>query len=372
MKLNKLYAAIDLHSATSVIGWMSVKGEMLANDQRFVTSEENLQKWVRQIPAREVCLTIEAGPLTRWAAGILRPMVSKFIICEPRYNKLVSKSPKKCDKVDVSALCELNRLDALHEVWMGQDEDRAVFRNAVYELIKFRDQHRELKAHIKTRYREVGILKLNGKELFHPEKRSGWIEQMPVPRRHPLLLLYDLFDTAYGGWVEQLRHVKYLGLKYPEIERFMEVPGIGEIGAHVYSAMVEDPNRFNTAKELYRFCALGITSRSSDGKQLGYERIDRTGRRELKTVSYHAWRTGIRAGQQCDVIRRFYLESKQRTGTARHGRLNTQRKILKTLWVMWKHETHFDPKLFLQTPKPVSTGRRPTRRRSRRTRSRKG
>ena len=81
----------------------------------------------------------------------------------------------------------------------------------------------------------------------------------------------------------------------------------------------------------------------------------RSGRRELKTVAYHAWRTGIRAGKQSDVIRRFYFESKKRTGTARHGRLNTERKILKTLWSMWKNETHFDPQLFLQTPMPTTT-----------------
>ena len=50
----KLHAAIDLHGATSVIGWMTTKGEMLVTDQRFVTNQENLQGWVRQIPAREV------------------------------------------------------------------------------------------------------------------------------------------------------------------------------------------------------------------------------------------------------------------------------------------------------------------------------
>jgi hypothetical protein len=41
------------------------------------------------------------------------------------------------------------------------------------------------------------------------------------------------------------------------------------------------------------------------------------------------------------------MASKERTGTARHGRLNTQRKILKTLWTMWKNLSHFDPDLFL-------------------------
>lgn len=338
----KTYAAIDLHSRHSVIGWMSSRGEMLG-EQRFTTSEENLVRWTRSIPAREVTLTIEAGPLTRWAADILRPHLARLVVCDPRYNHLVSHSPKKCDEVDVVALCELLRLDALREVWTGRDEDRLAFRCAVYELIKFRDEQRQLKSHIKTRYRGAGILRLDGRELFHPAKRERWIELMPPARRHGLLLLYDLFDTAYGAWCEQLAEVTRLGRCFPEIARFMTVPGIGEVGAHLFSAFVEDPHRFPTASKLYRYCALGITSRTSDGKPLGYERIDRTGRRELKTVSYHAWRTGIRAGQQCDAVRRFYLESKARTGTARHARLNTQRKIIRTLWTMWRDGTCFDP-----------------------------
>ena len=54
MKLNKLYAAIDLHSATSVIGWMSVKGKMLANDQQKQKGQRHhtilrglAYKWIR-------------------------------------------------------------------------------------------------------------------------------------------------------------------------------------------------------------------------------------------------------------------------------------------------------------------------------------
>lgn len=361
-----VYAAIDLHLATSVLGVMNSRGEMLSIN-RFATSEENLRHHVAAIEARDVSLTIEASGLSRWAAGVLRPLVKELIVCDPRYNRLVSQSPQKRDEFDVEALCELERLGSLHEVWMGQDEDRAVFRSAVYELLKFRDEQRELKTHIKTRYRSSGILKLDGRALFHHEKRNDWISQMPPPRRAGLLLLYELFDASLSSWKRQLAEVVRLGRAYPEIDRFMEVPGIAEIGAHVFSAMVENPHRFRTSQQLYRFCALAITSRSSDGKPLGYERLDRSGRRELKTISYHAWRTGIRLGQQSDVIRRFYEASWERTGTARHARLNTQRKILRTLWVMWKNDTHFDPELFLQTPQPAPARKR--RRRPRRTRS---
>jgi hypothetical protein len=38
---------------------------------------------------RRIHLTLEAGPLSRWAAGLLRPLVERLVICEPRHNRLI-------------------------------------------------------------------------------------------------------------------------------------------------------------------------------------------------------------------------------------------------------------------------------------------
>lgn len=350
---------------------MSQNGKLLGLE-RFETSEHNLREHVGNLEAKEVQLTIESAPLARWAAGVLRPLVTRLVICDPRRNRLISCNPDKDDEIDAEDLCRLLRLGELKEVWISDDEGRQVLREAVYDLLKMRNQQRELKTLIKNRYRGFGILKLGGKELFHPEKRQRWIEKIPKSRLHGLLATYELFDTSLGLWTEQLAEVNRLGRAFPEIERFQEVPGVGEIGSAVFAAFIEDPHRFQRASQIYRYSRLSITNRRSDGKPLGYERLDRRGHGELKNMSYHAWRTGIRAGKQSDVIRRFYLASKERAGTARHGRLNTQRKILKTLWLMWKNGTHFDPDYFLQNPTPEPEKRPRRRRRSRRTRSGKG
>lgn len=365
----RLYAAIDLHSRTSVLGSMCERGKML-DISRFATTEDNLRNHVEALPAREVLLTIEASPLARWAAGILRPIVARLIVCDPRRNRLISAAPNKDDEVDTESLCRLARLDELHEVWMSDNQERQVFREAVFDLLKLRDRQRELKSLIKDRFRSRGILDLGGTAPFHPVKRQRWLDQLPTGHRHGIELLYDLFDTAMAAWRKQLREVRRLGAAFPEIQLFQEVPGVGEVGSAVFSAIIEDPYRFQTDSQLHRYCALAITSRSSDGKPLGYERLERRGQRELKNLSYHAWRTGVRAGSQCDVVRSFYLASKLRTGTARHGRLNTQRKILTTLWLMWKNRSHFQPERFLHNPSQDPPRKPRRRRRSRRTRSR--
>lgn len=361
-----LYAAIDLHSRTSVLGVMNAAGEMLSNT-RFATSRENLRNQLTELPeGHRIELTMEAAPMARWARSQVIDLVDRVVVCNPRYNRLISCAMNKADEVDTRAMCELLRLGALREVWVCDEEERQIFHDLVYDLLQLRDQQRQLKTLIKTRYRAYGVLQLHGKEIFHPVKRARWLAELPAHRRSSLEQLYVLLDTTLKAWRGQLREVHRAGKAFAEIARFRQVPGVGIIGAAVFSAIIQDPHRFETAKQLFTYSALGITSRSSDKKPLGYERINRHGQHELKNLSYHAWRTGIRIGKQCDVVRRFYDASEQRTGSKRHARLNTQRKILITLWSMWKHDTEFDPSHFLQTPEPGSTVEPKARRRKRR------
>ena len=59
---------------------------------------------------------MEAGALTRWASGIVRPLVERLIICEPRHNRLINSNPTKSDEADVEGMCLLLRLGKLKEL----------------------------------------------------------------------------------------------------------------------------------------------------------------------------------------------------------------------------------------------------------------
>ena len=123
------------------------------------------------------------------------------------------------------------------------------------------------------------------------------------------------------------------------------MPGVGVIGAHVFVAYIQEPSRFESAQQLWRYCRLGIRDRSSDGKPLGFQQLDRCGHGGLKAISYRAWLMAIKA--QRGAVYEFYRASLQRTSDEVHARLNTQRKILHTLWVLWESQQAFDTKKFL-------------------------
>jgi|GEM_PF-190226 len=349
-----LYAALDLHTGESILGSMDHEG----NDQgrvRFATEAEALRTHLGALreKGRPLYLTLEASPLARWASAIARPLVDRLVICEPRHNRLISANPQKCDEADLAALCLLLRLNKLKEVWMGEDRTREIYRALVYELLNWRDAQRELKGLIKARYRQWGVLRVGKSTVFSKKGRLSYLAQLPgEEERRMLLRLYAQLDQALAQWKDTLKEVSRVGASFWEVGEFQRIPGVGPIGAHVFSAIIEEPGRFHHKQALFQYSGLGITDRSSDNKPLGYQRLDRRGNRELKNLSYHAWRTACKSTTRPNPIQRFYFESRARTGSVRHARLNTQRKILEAMWQLWRRRRPFEEERFCPPNQP--------------------
>ncbi|MDE3067637.1 MAG: transposase [Verrucomicrobiota bacterium] len=120
--------------------------------------------------------------------------------------------------------------------------------------------------------------------------------------------------------------------------------GFGQRLAGLFVAFVQDPDRFKDFSKLTRYCRLAIRDQSSDGKPLGFQQLDRQGLSILKAISYRAF---LQAAKRKDgPVWDFYQLSLRHVASTTHARLNTQRKILKTLWTLWRRQSDFDPKLF--------------------------
>jgi hypothetical protein len=203
-----------------------------------------------------------------------------------------------------------------------------------------------LKQKIKAAFRRWGVLRVDGYLLYSSEGRDAYLDRLS----HPEIVeqqrsLYRVLDVALQTQKQTKTQMLRLGRAYPEIEEFRKMPGVGPIGSHLFDAFIQTPHRFPTKQTLWRDCQLGIRSQTSDGKPLGYEQLDPTGRSELKAMSYRAWLAAIRHGD--DEVETFFEESLGRTGDRTHARLNTQRKILRTLWALWKHRSTYCPDRFL-------------------------
>jgi len=325
-----------------MIGYMNTEGQYLAQ-QQFRTTAMNLINQVAAIPAESKHLTIEQGNMSFWAAELLSDHVDELIVCDPRHNRLITQSANKNDRLDTHRLCKLFRLDELKEVWRPKQMGRRrVFYGQIKQyqrltrtLTAYKNQlqaglrHWGLNSKLTpSDYRDPGkILQKVSRPLLRQElkARFGFIRQLQTRKDH------------------QFKRITETGRQFWEIAQFQKMPGVGPVCAHTFSGYIQTPHRFRRRGQLIRFCQLGIRKRSSDGRSLRAERLDKAGHGALKNVSHIAWKSAQKTDNE---VRRFYQASLAKTGNPVNARLNTQRKILITLWSIWKHNQTYRPEKF--------------------------
>lgn len=350
-----LYLGLDAHTRGCVLAAMNAAGRLIYT-KAFATSEAALIRHVVEAPAREKRLVLEESALAGWIADALRPYVDELIVCDPRQNALISRGGNKDDYTDAHKLCRLLRLGELAPVYHCEQGHRVDFKIAVQQYLAFRRHQASLKAQIKARYHQAGIVRVAGTRVFSQTERASYLKQLPgAARQATVRRLYTLLDAAVSVQQEARAAMIRLGRRYPEIRRFMQMPGIGEVSAHVFDAFIQTPHRFATRQKLWRYCKLGVLERTSSGKPLAYKRLDRSGSGALKSVSYQCWLSAQRTREPNEVSR-FYEASLIRTGNATAARLNTQRKVLHVLWTIWKHNVTYQPHLFSPSSQPVEAG----------------
>jgi len=337
------YIALDIHTRSCTLGAMNAAGRFLGN-QQFATSEKELVKALEMVKAREKHLVIEEGPLTRWAAQVTRAHVERVVTCDSRENALIYKSSSKRDTLDTEKLCRLLRLGELKQVYQPESDHRAIFKAAARHYIDLRHQLIAIKQKIKAVFRYWGVINCFGARLYSVKGREGYLQQIPHGVvRQQLLRLYELMDSHVQAKESAQAELKALSRRYPEIREFKKISGIGALSACLFDAFIQTPHRFDTKRQLQRYCRLGVTERSSDGKPLGYQRLDRSGIGELKAISYRSFVASMRGDNE---VKRFYQQSLARTHNKVHARLNTQRKVLSVMYGLWKKGGPYRSDLF--------------------------
>jgi len=337
------YIAIDLHKNNSVIGHMDQNGKYLGH-YWVSTSTSKLVSQVVNIDADYKLLTIEQGNMSFWAASILNPYVDKLTVCCPRYNRWVSGGMSKDDETDTYKLCELTRLGSLKPIYHdGQMGRRRLFLHQMHEYHRLNKllviQKRQLTsslAHWGYQFEVTNAMYKDPQRICQciSEPRLG---EEVAAKAGLIRYLQECKDAAFD------RAGSTAG-DFWEIKEFQKLPGIGPVGAHEFSAYIQTPHRFATASQLISFCKLAVIHHSSNGRRLRTERLSKAGHGCLKALAHRSWKEAIRSDNEVNA---FYQKSLERCqGDEVKARLNTQRKILITLWSLWRHNQSYNPDKF--------------------------
>src|SRR5262250_2665211 len=123
----------------------------------------------------EVHVTFEEGTWAAWLYDLLKPHVTKLVVCDPRRNALLQEGNQN-DRVDARKLAELLQNNQLRSVYHGDHGLRAM-KELVRSYLTITKDLSRVMTRVKAIYRSWGI-PCSGKQVYTARHRAEWLEKI--------------------------------------------------------------------------------------------------------------------------------------------------------------------------------------------------
>ena len=110
------YIGMDLHQATVSVAVVDSGGKLIM-ECILETKAATILEFIQGLRGT-LSLTFEEGTCAAWLHDLLKPHVSRLVVCDPRKNALL-KDGSKSDRIDARKLAELLRGNQLTPVYHG-------------------------------------------------------------------------------------------------------------------------------------------------------------------------------------------------------------------------------------------------------------
>src|SRR5262250_3718991 len=164
------YIGMDVHQATISVAVMDAQGKLIM-ECLLETKAATIVEFVRGLHGT-LSLTFEEGTSAAWLYDLLKPHVSRLLVCDPRKNKSMREG-NQSDKIDARRLAELLRLDHLTPVYHGEHGLRTL-KELVRSYLTITKDLARVKSRVKAIYRSWAI-SCSGKQVYGARHRAEWL-----------------------------------------------------------------------------------------------------------------------------------------------------------------------------------------------------
>jgi transposase len=345
---NRKYIGMDVHQASTSIAVRDAAGKLLM-ECIIETKAATILEFLQGLRG-SLWVTFEEGTSAAWLYDLLKPHVTKVVVCNPRKNALL-KAGNKNDRVDARKLSELLRAGLLTPVYHGESGVRTLRELSRSYLTVTKDLTRVMNR-LKGLYRSWAI-PCAGQKVYSPRHRSAWLENLSesgVRRRAERL--YQQLDTLVELRREARRELLAESQKHPASELLRQIPRLGPIRVALAIALIQTPHRFRTKRQLWAYCGLALQTRSSGeyrytGGQLQHSKklpalrgLNVNHNHDLKHLFKSA---ATQASPSKDPLGDFYQNLLATGMKPPMARLTLARKMAAIVLKMWKKGERFDP-----------------------------
>jgi hypothetical protein len=164
---------MDVHKDTISIAVMNSAGKLIM-ESIIETKAITILQFIQGLQG-DVYVTFEEGTWAAWLYDLLKPHVTKVVVCNPRKNALL-KQGSKSDQIDAKKLTDLLRLGSLSAVYHGEQGRRTLKELSRSYLTISKDLGRVMNR-LKALYRSWAIPGA-GTQVYAPRHRAEWLAKI--------------------------------------------------------------------------------------------------------------------------------------------------------------------------------------------------
>jgi transposase len=341
------YIGLDVHQATISAAVLDSTGKLVM-ESVLETKAATILQFIHGLRG-SLHVTLEEGTCAAWLHDLLKPHVTKVLVCDPRKNALL-KSGNKNDRIDARKLADLLRTGLLSAVYHGENGVRTLKELARSYLAVTQDLTRVMNR-LKPLYRSWAI-PCTGQRVYAPRHRSEWLAKITeagVRRRAEFY--YQQLD-ALRSLHQEVRHDLLAESKRHNAMKFLrQIPSISPIRAALLIALIQTPHRFRTKRQLWAYSGLALKTYTSGEYRLVEGQLKRSKKvlaiRGLNAHHNHDLKNlfkgaAIRAAAVAGPFQEFYAALVARGMKLPMARLTLARKIAAITLLVWKKGVCFD------------------------------
>src|SRR5207249_11491042 len=117
------YIGMDVHQATISVAVMDARGKLIM-ECLLETKAATILEFIQGLRGT-LSLTFEEGTSAAWLHDLLKPHVSRLVVCDPRKNALM-RDGNQNDRADARNLAELLRTNQVKAVYHEKHGTRAL------------------------------------------------------------------------------------------------------------------------------------------------------------------------------------------------------------------------------------------------------
>lgn len=334
-----VFAGLDVSDKYSNLCVLNEDGEV-EEQSRIRTRGEAFKRYFKG--KERMRIVLEVGTHSRWISKELKEMGHEVIVANARKLRLIYENDRKSDDTDAQMLARIGRLDPklLYPIEHRDEESHVTLA-----LIKARDvlvqSRTKMVNHVRGAVKAMGhFLPKCSTESFYKHKEE--IPEKLKPALLPLMEEIRRLTALIRQYDKQIK--KICEQKYPETQQLQQVKGVGPVTSLAFVLTLEDPERFETARDVGAYVGL-IPKKGQSGENDPQLRITKAGNKHMRRLLAGSAQYILGPFGPDTDLRRWGKKLMARGGkrAKRKAVIAVARKLAVLLYRLWQTGERYEP-----------------------------